>query len=387
MKYASMDISNKKIIISTHYLVYGAPQALRDYLIDKRINSLLFISHPLLPDQSVSSYENFSKGLLVQKKLTKLLHQEFFKYISQAVCSFIWVVQSKQKYDLFVGVDPLNALVGILLKKIGIVSRIVFYTIDFVPKRFKNKLLNEIYHFIDKICLIHSDEVWNVSYRIKEGREKIRGFKGKIFNKQKVVPIGVWNNKVKKVHFSKIKKHQILFLGYLAEKQGVQLVLHAIPNVIKKIKDFHFLIIGGGDYEDQLKLLTSKLKINKYVTFKGWVKDRNSIDTIMSSSAIAVAMYDKSKDSFTYYADPTKLKDYLSAGLPILMTNVPHNAHEIEQHKCGQVIEYNKNKLAVAIINLLTDERKLKMYKKNALQYIKEYDWEIIFRKNLKRIL
>jgi len=33
----------------------------------------------------------------------------------------------------------------------------------------------------------------------------------------------------------------------------------------------------------------------------------------MKDSAVSIAMYDKEKDTFTYYADPTKLKDYLSA--------------------------------------------------------------------------
>ena len=43
-----MDIFNKKIIIGTHYLVYGAPQALREYLIKHRIKKLFFIAYPLL---------------------------------------------------------------------------------------------------------------------------------------------------------------------------------------------------------------------------------------------------------------------------------------------------------------------------------------------------
>lgn len=380
MKSANMATLNKKIIIATHYLVYGAPQALRDYLIAKRVKKLVFIGHPIFVDQSKSYYENIENGIVVGGKMFNWrIPVAVFNYPLEIILNFFWVLKSKAKYDVFVGVDSLNAFVGIILKQIGRVRKVIFYTIDYVPQRFDNRPLNTIYHWLDKFCLKHSDEIWNVSPRIAEGREKIRGLKKNVYKKQKVVPIGIWYEKVKRLPFNKIKKHQLFFLGHILESAGIQIVLNVIPRLVKNIPDFHFVIVGGGEYEDDVRNLIKKLHIEKYCTCKGWIKEREKIDTIMCDSALAIAMYDKNKSKTTYYADPTKLKDYLSAGLPIIMTDLPHNAEDIRLHKCGIIVDYNENEVYKAILYLMKNEDILKAYRSNGLKYVKLFDWKNIF--------
>lgn len=363
-----MDISNKKIVIATHYLVYGAPQALREYLINKNIKELLFIGHPLKTDESKSYQEINQNGVPTYNAASTLRTRiSIFNYAIEFLLTLYWVLSKKTQYDLYIGVDPLNACAGVLLKKMRRIKKLVYYTIDYVPERFSNKYLNDFYHWLDKLCLSNADETWNVSPRIAEGREKVRGLKKSVYKKQKVVPIGIWFDRIKRLPFEKIKKHQLLFIGHLLEKQGVQIVLEAIPTIIKSIRDFHFLIVGGGEYESKLKIKIKKLKIDNYVTMTGWVKDREKLDAVMSDSALAIAMYDKKLDTFTYYADPTKLKDYLSAGLPILLTDLPYNAHEIEKNKCGLIIDYNAKVVASSVISLLRKSKTLQDYRKNEI--------------------
>jgi glycosyltransferase involved in cell wall biosynthesis len=154
--------------------------------------------------------------------------------------------------------------------------------------------------------------------------------------------------------------------------------------VINKIKDVQLIIVGGGEYLETLKVKVKKLSLEKYVTFTGWVNDRKKIDDMMSESAIAIATYKPEKKqlyNFTYYADPTKLKDYLGAGLPIILTDVSYNAKIIEDKKCGILVKYDKVEIAKAIVSLLQNEEKLVEYRKNSLKYAKEFGWERIFRK------
>ena len=107
---------------------------------------------------------------------------------------------------------------------------------------------------------------------------------------------------------------------------------------------------------------------------------------MMSESAIAVATYKPEKKqlyNFTYYADPTKLKDYLSAGLPLILTDISYNSLEIATKKCGILVQYDKNDIAKAIVKILTNKKVLDEYRNNALVYAKEFDWNVIF-KNIK---
>ena len=52
-----------------------------------------------------------------------------------------------------------------------------------------------------------------------------------------------------------------------------------------------------------------------------------------AESSVAVAPYAQTDETFTRYADPGKLKAYLAAGLPIVLTDVPPNARELERRR------------------------------------------------------
>lgn len=374
---------NQTFIIVTHQMVYGSPQALRDYLNNKKVKQLLFIGLSFLT-QNTSSRYLYKSGKEISKEIidrgknigVKDYIVDFFQVLS-------WVFKEKDKFDTFIGVDNLNCLAGLFLKKIGKVKKVIYYSIDFVPIRFHSKLLNYIFHRIEIICIKYADEVWDLSPRISKGRKiflDISNYK----NKQKIIPVGIWNDKVKKLPFNKIRKNQLLFVGHLLEKQGVQLVLDSIPKILKDIPNFQFLIIGGGEYKYDLEKKVKELHIEDHVEFRGWVNDRDVLDNILSESACAVAAYKPEKQklyNFTYYTDPTKLKDYLGAGLPIILTDVSHNARDIKNKRCGIIVSYKKEEIAKAIVTILKNEHMLKEYRKNALTFAKQFDWEKIFDK------
>lgn len=372
-------MNKQRIIITVHYLVYGAPQALREYLMNEKVGELLFIAHPLYAEGSDLSYQELIKaGQCISKKTSPLRTKvSVLNYFLEAWLTTWWVLRQKGKFDVFFGADCLNAMVGLWLRWLGKTKKVVFYTIDFSPERFSQPLLNKIYHQIEKFCVRHADEVWDVSPRVAEGRKQFLGLE--YAAKCRVVPIGIWFDKVKRRPFSDIKKHQLLFLGHLLEKQGAQLVLAAMPEIIKEIPDFHFLIIGGGPYEEELKKIASDLHLESRITFTGWVKEREKLDVLVPESACAIAPYDPSKAGYTYYADPTKIKDYLSAGLPVILTEVAHNARELEKEGCGLVIGYNQEDIAKAVIQMLKDETMLQKYRDNAVRYIEQFDWDKIF--------
>lgn len=380
-------MKNKKIIIATHVYATGPAQDLREYFLKCKIEKLLFIGHPLFFDKKLKSsgYEIYEKGELKKenyKKLKKI--PEPIAYLKDIFLNIFWVIKTGKKWNLYVGSDNLNAFSGIILKKLGGVEKVIYYVIDYNPKRFENKILNKIYHWIDQFCVKYADETWNLSPRMTQARKKYFNFSG---GNQKTVPIGVWFDRFERLDFSQIEKHTLVFMGYILEKQGVQYVLDAIPDIIKEIPDFKFLVIGDGGYLENLKKQTIKLKIEKFVEFTGYIEKHSDVEKILAKCACAIAMYEKYDKSgnlsFTYFADPGKIKAYLAGGLPILLSDVPHNAREIEEKRCGFVVEQNKESIAKSVVAILKDEEKLKEYRKNAINYAKEFNWEKIFGENL----
>ncbi len=376
-------LKDRKIIIATHVYTTGPAQDLREYLLKHKTGKLLFIGHPLFFDKKLKSsgYELYEKGELEKenyKKIKKI--PEPLTYLKDIFLNIFWVIKTGKKWDLYIGNDNLNAFSGIILKKLGLVERVIYYVIDYNPKRFENKILNKIYHWIDQFCVKYADETWNLSPRMAEARKEYFNFSG---GNQKTVPIGIWFDRFPRLDFSQIEKHTLVFMGHILEKQGVQYVLDAIPDITKEIPDFKFLIISDGEYLEKLKEQTSKLNIEKFVEFAGYIEKHSDVEKMLARCACAIAMYEKYDKSgnlsFTYFSDPGKIKAYLAGGLPIFLTDTPYNAGEIENKKCGFIIERNKESIAKAVVAILKDEKILKEYRENAANYAKEFDWEKIF--------
>ncbi len=376
-----------KYVIVTHSVFTGASQDLYKYLKKNKISSLLLEHSFSIKKDRISkfTYFNGEKEDIKNTKDYKFLPDNIC-YIKDILYSFFGILFNKRKYDVYVGAGGFNAFPGIFLRLFGKVKKTIFYTIDYVPTRFSNKLLNSIYHSIDKFCVKHTDQTWNLSPKMSEGRQEYNNMPVEKYKKQKVVPIGIWTNELPNDIQKHQDKRQLVFVGHLIEKQGVQIILRAIPDIIKVIPDFYFLIIGDGEFKINLENIVKDLGIQEYVCFKGAIYDNSIINKYLGESHIAAAMYDKKLDRFTCFADPTKLKVYLAMGLPIILTDVPHNANDIQNKGCGKIIEYNEESVKNAVIALLQDEERLDEYSRNAVGYMKKYDWNLVFEDALREI-
>lgn len=376
---------NRRVIIVQHEATIGPGHDLRDYLLQQRVKELLFISHPLLylPEnfKNSSRYELYKNGKLVKNKIAfHWVLPEYLLYIKDFLYTFFWSIILIKKSDVFFGIGNINAFPSFFLNFFRHIDAVIYYPIDYVPERFQNKVLNLIYHYIEKFCAQHSDFTWNFSPRVIEARSKKWGI---IFKNQLIVPHGVHFNRIKRLPFEKIHKTEVLYMGTLFKRQGVQLVIESLPEVIKKIPGIKFVVIGKGPYELELKKLVKKLKVEKYVEFLGYIPSHAAMENRIAQAAVAVALYDKKYDNFSYYGTPGKIKNYLGAGVPIIMTDVPYGVKQVADARCGFIVKYSKDELANKLVDFLSNEDIMKNYRINALKFVKEYDWDSVFNKAL----
>ena len=381
-----MSLAKSKVVIIIHEATTGLAYDLRDYLLKQGVEDLLFIAHPLLyiPEnfKNSSRYEFYKKGKLVRSGTAyHWIFPEPILYLKDFIYTLKWCLSQKTTFDLFVGFGNLDSFTGLVLKLIGRTRRVIYYVIDYIPKRFSNKFLNMIYHRIEKFAAENSDWTWNLSPRMIEERDRKWNKK---FPNQLIVPHGVNINRIKRLPLDKINSTEILYMGTLFKRQGVQLAIESLPEVLKKIPEIKFVIIGKGPYEAELKKLVKRLNLDKYVEFLGYVPDHQKMEERIAKAALAVALYDEKNDEFSYYADPGKIKNYLGAGVPIVMTDVPYVAREVVKNKCGFIVQYSKKDLLDILLKFFSDKKLMKEYRYNAVKFARKYDWDKVFANALK---
>ena len=217
-------MTDKKYILTTHVWSDGPAQALREFLI-KNKRDFIWIGHPLYYSKKIlgSGYSVFKKGLETDKRYFKSRNLSGpIKYALEVGLNIIFLLSLKpNKEYTYIGYNNLNALSGIILRKLGKVSQTIYYVIDYTPKRFNNRLLNYIFHKIDQFCIKYADETWSLNEKaMHDARKRFYNFNAyqKGFSKQKEIPMGFWKERISLKKFDEINKKQIAFLGNILEQ-------------------------------------------------------------------------------------------------------------------------------------------------------------------------
>ncbi len=101
---------------------------------------------------------------------------------------------------------------------------------------------------------------------------------------------------------------------------------------------------------------------------------------------MAVAPYDTAEDSFTRFADPSKVRAYMAGGLPVVMTDVPPNADELAAEGGAELVQYTPEGLADGIAKLLSSQEEWRRRREAGLAYAKRFDWEQILGRVLRDV-
>ncbi len=372
----------KNLAIIAHKYLTQPDDELVAYLGQQKYPNVLHIMHHFSDAKDRRSYYCWYREGRVYKKKQTIDYRflpEPIVYLKEMVVTFIWILTTGRKWDVYIGMDGLCSLWGHWFRPFLRIKKVIYWVIDFVPQnRFYQKWKNWIYKRINISAYRHADEIWDLSKRMDEAREIYWGVKRRELKQQRIVPYGMWLNRIAVRSYSDCDKNVLLYMGHLTEKQGVQLVLRVMPEILKKRPDIVFKIIGGGTYYPHLVKLTQELNIKTHCQFLGKIESIIKLEEEVAKACVAIAPYLKGLDHWTKYADPGKLKTYLACGVPVLTTDLSWNAREIEEKKCGRVISEDSSDI-VEKVDFLMNPDCNQTYRSNARAYAETFDYAVIF--------
>lgn len=363
------------VILTTHYWSQGPASALDDYLSHRAV-SYLYIAHSLFGDGRPSVCRRWQDGVQVWSGSLPGVRGPR-RFLSDLTRTLRWIGRARS-HDLFIAGDNLLALAGLYLRRRGRVRSVVLFTIDFVPNRFSNPVLNRVYHAIDRFAVRHVDVIWNAAEGIAKGRRERDGAMRSA--PDIVVPVGAWVRRIREHGGERPRAPHLAYLGHVLEKQGLQAVVEALPTILTAVPDARLLVIGDGPYLPAVRALAARLGVEGAIEFMGATDDHELIEERLSRCSVGVAPYVTDPDNYSQFTDlPGKIKNYLACGLAVVTTDVPAQAALIESAGAGRVVAYDPAAFAQAIVTYLSDPALLASARDAATAMADPFDWNAIF--------
>jgi len=173
------------------------------------------------------------------------------------------------------------------------------------------------------------------------------------------------------------KRKTLVFVGKILRERGLECLIKALPNIVKKEPDLRLLIIGGGPGKTELFNLSKRFGVDEFLIFVNEV-DHDSIPKYISLADIAIgplAMLPITVGTF-----PIKVLEYMACGKPVVACFGGFSRDLVSKdHDCLLVHPEDVDELSSAILKLLREEDFAETLGVNARKHIERfYDWDVI---------
>lgn len=252
-------------------------------------------------------------------------------------------------------------------------------------KTYIHKIINNIFKYISKQSILHSDHLVAVTTNLKNIIHDEFYIQ---YDKITVIPNGanvkLFHPSEKKLSWDILKLSEkfkyICFIGNLAPYQGIETLIQAAPLILKKYPDIRFLIVGDGIMKNEWVQISHNVGVYDKFIFTGKVPIV-MVSHYINASDVCVSPFRKARNA-KIGLSPLKIYEYMACGKPVVCSRIP-NLEFIEQQKTGILVEpQNPEELAKAIIDLMDDENLREEMGINARDLaVKNYSWEANARK------
>ena len=385
--FASDLVMNNSSIIYVNFAQYDNTGRILDYLLENfHIVAHFSFDHLRLKNGRKTNFVRvYVDGKCIhQRKLLSIRTPGPFLFPSLPIVAVLMLLQTiiysfrlnlrYGKFEYYFTVNAFSAWIGILAQKLFLIRKTVFWVWDYYPLLYPDwriRLARRIYWWLDKSCMKLSNKIIFTNIKLLKLRQETGHLGPK--KKVKIVPIGT---EILPIEFKKDERVILGFLGMLKENQGIDLIFDSIDLLIKQNPHIKIEIIGSGPEEIRFKKRGEKYA--KHISFLGFIEDQDKIIQIIKKWSIGLATYKPVEKNESYWGDPSKIKKYIGAGVPVITTDVSYFSEIIKKHKAGVLIAYTPESLAGGIQTILKNEL---MYKKSAFKLAKKYNYKTLYPK------
>lgn len=185
-----------------------------------------------------------------------------------------------------------------------------------------------------------------------------------------VIPEGIEYEKLQQFQsHSSLNDPPDIFLAVSFRKlKGVDILIKAIPAIIRSVPNLKVHIAGSGEEEARLKSLVKELGVENHVKFLGFISDEG--EKYQRYNACKIVVVPSRWDN-----EPLASLDGAALGKPVIVSDAS-NSSVVVDGKTGFIFKSeNVEELVNKIVKLLTDDKLREGMGKAIKKKVKEYDW------------
>lgn len=156
---------------------------------------------------------------------------------------------------------------------------------------------------------------------------------------------------------------KLIYVGRMDGEKRVDILLEAMPHILKKYPKAHLILVGRGVLQNELAAFSKGLGVDEHVTFTGALPEAQKPDILRSSDAFVIS-------------SPAELQcisglEALATELPIIGTDVAALVEMCQNGKNGYQFHYPDPKaLAQAVDKIFKVKNRAKLFGKNGRAWV-----------------
>jgi glycosyltransferase involved in cell wall biosynthesis len=313
------------------------------------------------------------------------LSRYIFEYTNFMFLVALKLIQNslKRRYDVIeVDTMPDHLVFCTLIPKI-FGTRVILYMFENMAELFRSSFKKGTKHFFIRVILFFE--------KISAGyADRVISADGHYY-KQILVSHGIRENKVSVVqnvpnvdtfpiNISPPKKDgffHVVTHGSVIRRYGIQVLIRAVPVLLKEIPNLRVDVVGDGEYLPEVKKLADSLGINEFVRFTGMVPHKE-VPSYLTQAHVGVApMIDD-------VGIPNKVFEYFALQRPVVLSSHPSLRATFSADSVSYFEPDNENDLAQKIIALYRNPEKAAEQVLHGTEFYHKNQWPVMKHEYLK---
>ena len=147
------------------------------------------------------------------------------------------------------------------------------------------------------------------------------------------------------------RQHLVGYVGVMGAQDGIDILLRIVHDIVHRRgrEDIQFLLIGGGTELEGMKRYAQELKLSGFVTFTGFLRGQELIDTLGS---IDVGVCPDPKDPYNDKCTMNKVMEYMALGKPLVQFDLTEGRFSARE---AALYASDEEDFAVKLLRLLDD--------------------------------